>query len=398
MEARCRKAAADGHARGFDVQMPETGRCYHLRLVPGPDGVTLYFTDVTEKRRHEAERSRVRARPPAERAARIAELTAALAKATTSRDVVDAVAQRVLPPFARHRAARAGRRGRPAAQRRSGRLPATLPRHASTAVHGRRGRPRLGRDLHVRAPLFLSSRRGVRGALPRHGRPARSDVGKQAWAFLPLTASGHTFGVCVDRLRPRRAASTDEERTLLTAISALVAQALERARLYDAEHTRSRELQRALLPRTLPDLPGVHGRRPLPARRAGHGRRRRLVRRHPALRRPGRARRRRRDGPRPLRGGHDGPAAHGRSHPRRPRTAARRDHEPPQRHRQRPRARTRTPRACTRCTTPPPGCAPSPAPATHHRPWSTPTAPCTSRIRSRIRLWARQNRRSRRSS
>lgn len=43
-------------------------------------------------------------------------------------------------------------------------------------------------------------------------------------------------------------------RSLLTTISALVAQALERARLYDAERIRSRELQRSLLPTGLPDL------------------------------------------------------------------------------------------------------------------------------------------------
>lgn len=83
-------------------------------------------------------------------------------------------------------------------------------------------------------------------------RPERAE--KEAWAFLPLTASGKTFGVCVVAFdRARRL--TDEERTLLTTISALVAQALERARLYDAEHTRSRELQRSLLPRALPELP-----------------------------------------------------------------------------------------------------------------------------------------------
>jgi PAS domain S-box-containing protein len=57
MESRCRKAAAEDKPVGFDVHMPEgTGRRHHLRLVPGPDGRTLYFTDVTEKRRHEEER------------------------------------------------------------------------------------------------------------------------------------------------------------------------------------------------------------------------------------------------------------------------------------------------------------------------------------------------------
>jgi serine phosphatase RsbU (regulator of sigma subunit)/anti-sigma regulatory factor (Ser/Thr protein kinase) len=53
--------------------------------------------------------------------------------------------------------------------------------------------------------------------------------------------------------RPRRL--TGEERTLLNAVSGLVSQALERARLYEAEHTRAQELQRGLLPRELPSLP-----------------------------------------------------------------------------------------------------------------------------------------------
>jgi hypothetical protein len=50
---------------------------------------------------------------------------------------------------------------------------------------------------------------------------------------------------------------TGEERNLLTALSGLVAQAMERARLYDREHTRAQELQRGLLPRELPSLPAV---------------------------------------------------------------------------------------------------------------------------------------------
>ncbi|MGO4430639.1 PP2C family protein-serine/threonine phosphatase, partial [Streptomyces sp. MCAF7] len=45
--------------------------------------------------------------------------------------------------------------------------------------------------------------------------------------------------------------------SLLIALSGLVAQALERARLFDAEHTRAQQLQRGLLPRALPVVPAV---------------------------------------------------------------------------------------------------------------------------------------------
>ncbi|MFF4652753.1 SpoIIE family protein phosphatase [Streptomyces sp. NPDC001380] len=250
LEARCRKAAAAAAPTSFDVEVPDTGRCYHLRLVPVPDGVTLYLTDVTDRRRDEAERAAA-ASAASGRAARIAELTAALATATTSRDVVAAVAARVLHPFgATGLMVQAVEGDRVHTVGAVGYPPAFLD-----VIHGRPRRPHdpvwdaiLGGE-----PLFFSSAEEYGARYPGLADRPRA-IGKQAGVFLPLTASGHTFGVCVIAFdRPRR--FSEEERTLLTAISALVAHALERARLYDAEHARSRELQRGLLPRKLPDLP-----------------------------------------------------------------------------------------------------------------------------------------------
>jgi len=250
LEQRCRKAAAEERPTEFDVQPSEECRRYHLRLVPGPDGCTLYFTDVTEKRRLADER-RAGERAASRRAARIAELTAALAKATTSQDVVDAVAHRVLPPFAA-----AGLLVQVIEDDRLRNVGAVgYPEEFLAELDGRRRTPREPSwdAITHGTPLFLSTVRELVERAPQlAGMPERA--GKQAWAFLPLTASGTTFGVCVVAFdRPRRL--TDEERTLLATISALVAQALDRARLYDAEHTRSRELQRSLLPDALPALP-----------------------------------------------------------------------------------------------------------------------------------------------
>jgi PAS domain S-box-containing protein len=250
MESRCREAAAEERSVGFDVRMGDTGRRHHVRLVPGPDGRTLYFTDVTEKRQHEEER-RGAELAAARRAVRMGELTAALAKATTSQDVVAAVASRVLPPFAA-----AGLLVQAVEGDRLHTVGADgYPADFLTTVDGRARTPgEPSWDVIASGlPLFLSSVEEYEAHYPElAGRPARAE--KEAWAFLPLTASGNTFGVCVVAFeRARRL--TDEERTLLATISALVAQALERARLYDAEHTRSRELQRSLLPRVLPELP-----------------------------------------------------------------------------------------------------------------------------------------------
>ncbi|MER6438563.1 SpoIIE family protein phosphatase [Streptomyces sp. NPDC001185] len=250
LESQCRRAAAEEKPASFDVRMRDSGRRYQVRLVPGPDGRTLYLTDVTERRRAEEERVAAE-RAAVERSARITELTAALAKATTSRDVVDAVARRVLPPFAASallvqaveddRLRNVGAVG-----------------YSADFLDHLDNRPRAPGDpawdaIATGRPLFLASVGELTAQAPALAhRAGRTDM--KSWAFLPLTASGHTFGVCVLSFdRPRTL--TDEERTLLATISALVAQALERARLYDAEHTRSRELQRSLLPQVLPSMP-----------------------------------------------------------------------------------------------------------------------------------------------
>ncbi|QFZ78085.1 SpoIIE family protein phosphatase [Streptomyces fagopyri] len=250
LEDQCRKAAAEEKSASFDVHMLGGERRYQVRLVPGPDGRTLYFTDVTERRRREEERLADELAASA-RSARITELTAALAKATTSRDVVNAVARRVLPPFAA-----AGLLVQAVEDDRLHNVGAVG--YSTDFLDLLDNRPRAPGDpswdaIATGRPLFLASVEELTAHEPTLAHRAEL-TDKQAWAFLPLAASGHTFGVCVLSFdRPRRL--TDEERTLLATISALVAQALERARLYDAEHTRSRELQRSLLPQDLPSLP-----------------------------------------------------------------------------------------------------------------------------------------------
>jgi serine phosphatase RsbU (regulator of sigma subunit) len=73
---------------------------------------------------------------------------------------------------------------------------------------------------------------------------------------MPLVVSGRLVGLCVVSFdRPRRLSGA--ERALLIALSGLIAQALERARLFDAEHAQAQALQRALLPQVLPALPAV---------------------------------------------------------------------------------------------------------------------------------------------
>ncbi|MCT7351130.1 SpoIIE family protein phosphatase [Streptomyces sp. 15-116A] len=77
-----------------------------------------------------------------------------------------------------------------------------------------------------------------------------------ACAFLPLTASGRPVGTCVLTFAEPHPFTTDE-RAVLTSLGGLLAQALDRAGLYDSKHRLARGLQSGLLPRKLPAIPGL---------------------------------------------------------------------------------------------------------------------------------------------
>ncbi|MFF4350994.1 SpoIIE family protein phosphatase [Streptomyces sp. NPDC001530] len=95
-------------------------------------------------------------------------------------------------------------------------------------------------------PLFFESMQQLAAAYP--GIPLDANEGSRA--FLPLIASGRPVGSCILGFDRPHTFST-EERTVLTALAGLIAQALERARRYDNEAALARGLQEALLPHRL---------------------------------------------------------------------------------------------------------------------------------------------------
>ncbi|MGW3375984.1 ATP-binding SpoIIE family protein phosphatase [Streptomyces hydrogenans] len=195
-----------------------------------------------------------RRRQPASTAElRMNELTVALAEAVTSQDVVRAVQERVLPPFGA-----------------DGMLVEVIERdrlhilgstgYSQAFLHAIEGVPLTTHTaattvLHARSPRFAESADEFLHHFPQLEELVHAS-GKHAWAVLPLIASGRPIGCCVVSFAHERHFD-HEQRALLTALSGLVAQALERARLYDAEHARAQNLQRGLLPRSLPALPAI---------------------------------------------------------------------------------------------------------------------------------------------
>ncbi|WP_328477079.1 SpoIIE family protein phosphatase [Streptomyces sp. NBC_00377] len=86
--------------------------------------------------------------------------------------------------------------------------------------------------------------------------PALAEVGPGGLAVLPLSAGGRAAGACLIGWDEPHDFGPDE-RALLTASAGLAGQALTRARAFDAEHELVGMLQRQLLPRRLPELPGA---------------------------------------------------------------------------------------------------------------------------------------------
>ncbi|WP_256258721.1 SpoIIE family protein phosphatase [Streptomyces mirabilis] len=254
LEQRCRATAAEGRPAGFDVPGPDGTSWYHLRLVPMPEGLTLYITDTTERHLREVERAAAE-RAAAERAALVQRITRELAEAVTAQDVMAAVADGVMTPLGSTGLIMLGVVGDRLTVVGSRGFSERFTRLLDGQWTVRDTTSPVGDALRTRTPLCISSPEEFLKRYPGT-ETLIQEGGKQAWAFLPLAVSGRGIGAAVIGFgRPR--VLDDDERTLLTALSGLIAQALERAELYDEATTRARTLQRSLLPQALPKLPEV---------------------------------------------------------------------------------------------------------------------------------------------
>jgi serine phosphatase RsbU (regulator of sigma subunit)/PAS domain-containing protein len=179
----------------------------------------------------------------------VVQMASVLTEAVTVRDVCRAVSEQLLPAFGvRELALYTVREGRMYLLWESG-----YPEGFLTPFEGITLDTQLPgvHALTTRQPLFFESPEDLSGAYPGIALDRMS-----AWSFLPLIASGHPVGSCILGWdAPHR--FTADERSALTALSGLAAQALERARLYDAESAVARGLQEGLLPHRLPAVEGL---------------------------------------------------------------------------------------------------------------------------------------------
>ncbi|MFG2983678.1 SpoIIE family protein phosphatase [Streptomyces sp. NPDC048258] len=104
-------------------------------------------------------------------------------------------------------------------------------------------------------PVFLASREEFRERYPLLW-PYIEPLSVRSGVYLPLIAQGRPIGA-LGLLYARDGQFTTEERNLLMALGSGIAQSLQRAILFEQEHDLAEGLQRAMLPRRIPEVPGA---------------------------------------------------------------------------------------------------------------------------------------------
>ncbi|QNP66497.1 SpoIIE family protein phosphatase [Streptomyces genisteinicus] len=255
------RTTADDGQLAFRVRLPGGElrwlglRC---RLRHGPDGTPERLLGVVADAAY--------LRPTADEVAVVQDLAAKLAGATTVREVSRLVVAALRGPLDASRIA--------LAELKAERLFVTVldppEHHAWPPAWQSEWRSEWpDASYHALPTLQNAMRHGHLGLWPSGAglEESLAGIGPGGLAVLPLPSEGRTVGVClVGWDTPHTFAP--EERSLLTAAAGLVGQALTRAHALDAGHELATMLQRSLLPRKLPPLPGgVAVARYLPATR-----------------------------------------------------------------------------------------------------------------------------------
>ncbi|MFJ9867695.1 SpoIIE family protein phosphatase [Streptomyces sp. NPDC101165] len=231
------------------LRPPDQWLTFHLH--PDTSGISVRVTPCTQQPDDSAAPAAQRPAAPTGRLYQLVHLAAALTETVTVRDVAALISDQVLPAFAAQ--------GMVLSALDAGRLKITAHHgYPDDNIEGLDALPPdtdltpAGQVLASGVPGFFASPADMARSHPR----APQISGKQAWAFLPLVIASRPVGCCILSYdRPHT--FTADERAVLTPLARLIAQALDRARLYDAQHRLVHELQQTLLPRTLPALPGL---------------------------------------------------------------------------------------------------------------------------------------------
>ncbi|MHA4817811.1 ATP-binding SpoIIE family protein phosphatase [Streptomyces aculeolatus] len=103
--------------------------------------------------------------------------------------------------------------------------------------------------------IYIAGREEYRRRFPEAWRLA-GRLGRRSWAYVPLIVAGRVIGVWLAAFS-HPAPFTPDERSVLTTVARMLAQALSRAQVHESERELSAGLQRSLMPEEVPPTPGM---------------------------------------------------------------------------------------------------------------------------------------------
>ncbi|TXR55191.1 SpoIIE family protein phosphatase [Quadrisphaera setariae] len=249
-ERHYRGALASGQPSSFEEHYPPPlDGWYEVRVWPVPDGLSVYFLEITERRR-----AQQRADASAARLELLARTTEQLTEVLDGRTAVARLATLVVPALADWSVVSlleddGGLRDVGWAHRDPARL-GLVERYADRRSRGLRDSSPLLRALATGEAQLVPSDAvtAVREALgDEEARHLVGELAPEALCVLPLTAHGRTLGALSLFWGSERGGPGVDDLATAREVASRAGTALENARLYERQRDLAEELQRSLL-------------------------------------------------------------------------------------------------------------------------------------------------------
>lgn len=254
-ERRYRGVAETGEPVTFDAYYPAPlNGWYELRVWPGPDGLAVYFLEVTAQRSAQEQADRA-----ATRAALLAEIAAELTGTLDAEEAVPRLAQLVVPALADWCVVSLVEGGEQAGRETLRDVgwwhvePVRRPlveRYARLRLEALTDSSFVAQALRTGRPVVVAEGATARvGELlvPGEARDLLGELAPESAVILPLRGRGRTVGMLSLFRDARREPLGEEDLATTREVAGRAGLALDNARLYAQQRHLAEELQRSLL-------------------------------------------------------------------------------------------------------------------------------------------------------
>lgn len=250
-----RAAAADGEPRAFEAYYPAPlDRWFEVRAWPGPDGLSVYFDDVSARHaaQDEARAARELAEASSRRLSLLADVGNDLSSTLETEEAVRRLARHLVPTFGTwclvtmsedHRQLRDIAAWHQDPERRE-----TVTSYASLRIDALAPESYLFRALRTGEPVTVEdATSAISQVLTGAARDVLRELAPRTAYAVPMRARGRTVGAITLFLDEDSPDLAPDDLTLLVQLADRAGMALDNARLYQGQRAIAAGLQRSLL-------------------------------------------------------------------------------------------------------------------------------------------------------